>query len=86
MFRKALGKIGSLIQLGLMWLLRVYRYLISPLLGNRCRFYPSCSQYALLALEEYGVCKGIYLSLKRLLRCHPFHAGGYDPLPSQHRH
>ena len=65
----------------LIFLIRGYRYLLSPLLGNHCRFYPSCSCYAQTALERFGVFRGLYLALRRLLRCHPFHAGGYDPVP-----
>jgi len=62
-------------------LLRGYRYLISPLLGPSCRFYPSCSCYAEEAIEQHGALKGCYLTARRLLRCHPWHAGGYDPVP-----
>ncbi len=58
-----------------------YRVAISPLLGNNCRFNPSCSSYTEQAIERHGVCCGGYLGLKRLLRCHPFHPGGYDPVP-----
>jgi putative membrane protein insertion efficiency factor len=61
--------------------IRGYQFLISPLLGNNCRFYPSCSCYALESVENHGVIKGGYLSLRRLIKCHPFHAGGYDPVP-----
>ena len=53
----------------------------SPLLGPRCRFYPSCSQYALEAVRTHGSLRGSSLALRRLLRCHPWHAGGYDPVP-----
>lgn len=67
-------------------LIRGYQYFISPLLGSRCRFYPSCSSYAIEALEVYGVLKGSYLSLRRLLKCHPFHEGGVDLVPSCHSH
>ena len=63
-------------------LLRAYQLLISPLLGQRCRFYPSCSQYALEAVTRYGSLRGSALALKRLARCHPFNAGGYDPVPT----
>ncbi len=65
----------------LLLLLRVYRYLLSPWLGNRCRFYPSCSHYAETALQECGIAQGLWLTLRRLLRCHPLHPGGYDPVP-----
>jgi putative membrane protein insertion efficiency factor len=62
-------------------LIRAYQLAISPLLGPRCRFYPSCSQYALEAVMRYGALRGSWLALRRLLRCHPFHPGGYDPVP-----
>jgi uncharacterized protein len=62
-------------------LIRLYRYCISPLLGSNCRFYPSCSCYAEEALEHHGVIRGSYLAARRLLRCHPWHPGGYDPVP-----
>ena len=64
--------------------IRLYQLLVSPLLGARCRFYPSCSQYALHAVEAHGVCRGTALALRRLARCHPFHPGGYDPVPHAH--
>lgn len=63
-----------------MGLIRFYRKYISPLLGPSCRFYPTCSEYALQALDKYGFIKGSYLALGRILRCHPFNPGGYDPL------
>jgi uncharacterized protein len=62
-------------------LIRAYQLLISPWLGPRCRFYPSCSQYALEALDGHGVARGGILALRRLARCHPWNAGGYDPVP-----
>jgi uncharacterized protein len=65
----------------LLWLIRAYQLSLSPWLGPRCRFYPSCSCYAHTAIEEYGVVRGVWLALRRLLRCHPFHEGGYDPVP-----
>ena len=68
-------------------LIRVYRYLLSPLLGPSCRYYPTCSQYAQEAIEMHGVLRGSWLSLKRVGSCHPWHEGGYDPVPgSEHRH
>jgi putative membrane protein insertion efficiency factor len=62
-------------------LLRTYQLFLSPLLGQHCRFYPSCSQYAIEAVEAHGVTRGAWLGLKRLLRCHPWHPGGVDPVP-----
>ena len=61
--------------------LRGYQYAVSPLLGQHCRFYPTCSAYAIAALQEYGVLRGVWLSVKRLFRCHPWNRGGFDPLP-----
>jgi putative membrane protein insertion efficiency factor len=69
--------------------IHAYRYLVSPLLGPRCRFYPSCSAYALEALERHGAFAGLWLAIRRLARCHPWHPGGYDPVPecrASHRH
>ncbi|HET6566294.1 MAG TPA: membrane protein insertion efficiency factor YidD [Xanthomonadales bacterium] len=62
-------------------LIRIYQLLLSPWLGNNCRFTPSCSLYASEALSRHGALKGSWLALKRLLRCHPFCPGGYDPVP-----
>jgi uncharacterized protein len=58
-----------------------YRRFISPLLGARCRFAPSCSEYAVTALAEHGAARGLWLAVARIARCHPFHPGGYDPVP-----
>ncbi len=66
----------------LILLVRIYQLLISPWLGQNCRFYPSCSCYAQQALREHGSIKGLWLTVRRLLRCHPWHAGGYDPVPA----
>jgi len=62
-------------------LIRLYQLTLSPLLGPRCRFYPSCSQYALEALRLHGSLRGGWLSARRVCRCHPWHAGGFDPVP-----
>lgn len=62
-------------------LLRAYRYLISPLLGPSCRFSPSCSGYAIEAIRLHGAARGSWLAIRRILRCHPFHPGGWDPVP-----
>lgn len=62
-------------------LIVLYKSYISPLLIPKCRFYPSCSQYCYDAVEQYGLIKGLALGFKRVLRCHPFNAGGYDPVP-----
>lgn len=62
-------------------LLRVYQWGISPLLGPHCRFHPSCSQYAAEAIERFGPWRGGWLALRRLLKCHPWHEGGLDPVP-----
>ena len=62
-------------------LIRFYRKHLSPARPPCCRFVPTCSEYALQAVEKYGAVKGSWLALRRLLRCHPFHKGGYDPVP-----
>jgi len=65
-------------------LIHAYQWLISPLLGPNCRFYPSCSAYALEALERFGALKGSWLAIGRIGRCHAWHPGGYDPVPGHH--
>jgi hypothetical protein len=65
----------------LLALIRVYQYAISPFLGRRCRFFPSCSEYAAEALQKHGAVKGTRLGLKRISRCHPWNPGGFDPVP-----
>jgi hypothetical protein len=66
---------------GLILPIRLYQRLISPLLPHRCRFYPTCSQYAVEAISKHGALRGGWLALRRILRCHPLHPGGFDPVP-----
>lgn len=65
----------------ILWTIRLYQKLVSPALPPSCRFAPSCSEYARQAVEKHGVLRGLWLGLGRLLRCHPFGSGGYDPVP-----
>jgi putative membrane protein insertion efficiency factor len=69
----------------LLGLIGIYRYAISPLLGRNCRFHPTCSEYAMEAIRLHGALRGGWLALKRIGCCHPFHPGGYDPVP-KHSH
>ena len=62
-------------------LIKLYQWIISPILGPKCRFTPSCSQYTMEALKKYGLLKGLWLGLKRISRCHPWGGHGYDPVP-----
>lgn len=64
-----------------LFLIDVYRRYISPLKSPCCRYIPTCSEYAMIAIERYGAMRGGWLALKRIMRCHPFHEGGYDPVP-----
>lgn len=61
-------------------LIRIYQVLLSPVMGNQCRFHPSCSQYALEAVEAYGAVRGSWMAMRRLSRCHPLNPGGFDPV------
>jgi len=67
----------------LLMLIRLYKKTLSPLLGNQCRFLPTCSEYTYGAIETHGAGRGFLLGAKRLLKCHPFHKGGYDPVPEK---
>jgi putative membrane protein insertion efficiency factor len=67
-------------------LIRAYQLVVSPLLGPRCRFYPSCSHYALEAIDAHGAARGTWLTVKRISRCHPWHKGGFDPVPACSKH
>ncbi len=71
----------SLLKHALIGLVKGYQLLISPFLGNNCRYYPSCSAYTIEAMEKHGPFKGIWMGIKRVSRCHPFHEGGVDPVP-----
>ncbi len=65
----------------LIFLVKVYSTVLSPVLGNNCRYYPSCSSYMSEAIERFGAFRGTWMGIKRLSRCHPFHEGGFDPVP-----
>jgi len=69
----------------LIWIVKGYQYAISPYLGSHCRYHPSCSSYAITALEKHGFVKGVHLSTKRIFRCHPWHDGGFDPVPDKNK-
>jgi putative membrane protein insertion efficiency factor len=71
----------SLMAKFLLLMVRAYQYVLSPYFGTQCRFTPTCSHYAVDALKKHGAIKGSYLTVRRLLRCHPWHDGGYDPIP-----
>lgn len=76
-----LAKGGGKMRRIMIALIRLYQTILSPFVGQHCRFYPSCSSYALEALEKHGALRGLWLSLKRVSRCHPWHEGGVDPVP-----
>ena len=79
--KKVYRQIMELLKKLFLLLIRFYQVGISPFIGPHCRFQPTCSQYAIIAINRYGVGKGTYLAVRRLLKCHPFHKGGYDPVP-----
>jgi putative membrane protein insertion efficiency factor len=65
----------------LIWLIKGYQIILSPFFGQQCRFSPTCSQYALDAVTKYGAMRGAFYAVRRLLKCHPWHSGGHDPIP-----
>ncbi|MBZ4683857.1 MAG: uncharacterized protein PWP46_723 [Fusobacteriaceae bacterium] len=69
----------------LIFLIKIYQKLISPILGNNCKYYPSCSNYSIEAIKEHGIIKGSILSIWRILRCNPWSHGGYDPVPKKNK-
>lgn len=75
------GRFGWLAKEGLIIIIHIYQHTFSVLLGPCCRFTPSCSSYAVLSIERFGIVRGAWLVFKRLIKCHPFHPGGYDPVP-----
>ena len=74
-------KISKILALPFITLIRLYRIFISPLLGSNCRYSPTCSEYGIIALKKYGVFKGTFLSVKRIIKCNSLFKGGYDPVP-----
>jgi putative membrane protein insertion efficiency factor len=74
-------KLLQILSYPFIWLIKLYQYGISPMLGPKCRFTPTCSQYAVLALKKHGLFKGSWLALKRISKCHPGGGSGYDPVP-----
>ncbi|MEI7904008.1 MAG: membrane protein insertion efficiency factor YidD [Candidatus Firestonebacteria bacterium] len=69
----------------ILFLIKIYKKIVSPLLPPSCRFTPTCSEYAAEAVKKFGAARGSYLAVKRLLKCHPFHSGGFDPVPNKRR-
>lgn len=73
----------SIFSYPLIFIIYVYRYTLSPLIGNQCRFYPTCSHYAEEAVKKHGAWRGSIMAIRRLFRCHPWHEGGFDPVPEE---
>jgi uncharacterized protein len=72
----------NVVSRALIGLIKVYRFVLSPWIGRQCRFHPTCSAFALEAIERFGALRGTWLAVKRIARCHPLHPGGYDPVPA----
>lgn len=77
------GIISAFMSEILIFALKIYKYAISPMLPPACRYYPTCSEYAVTAFKKHGLLKGLYLSIRRIARCNPFFPGGYDPVPDK---
>jgi putative membrane protein insertion efficiency factor len=75
-----MGQINLILRQVVCLPIKLYQYLVSPIMQQRCRFYPSCSRYSCEAIQLHGVCKGLFMAIKRLARCHQWSAGGYDPV------
>ncbi|MCV6967344.1 membrane protein insertion efficiency factor YidD [Mycobacterium intermedium] len=82
--RRAVRSAGAVVVRGLIFLIQLYRHMVSPLRPASCRFVPTCSQYAVDALTEYGLFRGGWLAAVRLAKCGPWHRGGWDPIPERH--
>lgn len=74
-------KLLAILSFPFIFLIKLYQWVISPLLGSKCRYTPTCSQYGIEALKKYGLIKGLWLTIKRIARCHPWGGHGYDPVP-----
>lgn len=79
-----MAKSESVVRFILAILIRIYQWTISPMLGPTCRFYPTCSHYTLEAVQRHGALRGTWMGIRRIGRCHPWHAGGFDPVPHPH--
>ena len=78
-----LKQFKNIIVLPFIIIIKLYQWVLSPILKTNCRYYPTCSEYALTSLKEYGIIKGVYLSIKRIAHCHPFGGHGYDTVPKK---
>jgi len=75
--------INKILILPLLIIIKIYQLIISPVIGSNCRFLPTCSEYAMQSLKSHGLIKGIFLTIKRISRCHPWGSHGYDPIPNK---